>query len=75
MYLKEVRLYSDEDVSNIPFSETFHIQAEAITDLFSSLLGKIRTENVILADESMEVKKKMLIQMQTKYFCLKKSRN
>ncbi|MDT0002122.1 hypothetical protein QJV14_06070 [Listeria cossartiae subsp. cayugensis] len=59
MYLKEVRLYSDEDVSNIPFSETFHIQAEAITDLFSSLLGKIRTENVSVININCAIKENM----------------
>ncbi|EMX5404147.1 hypothetical protein AAG973_000204 [Listeria innocua] len=59
MYLKEVRLYSDEDVSNIPFSETFHIQAEAITDLFSSLLGNIRTENVSVININCAIKENM----------------
>ncbi|WP_260479813.1 hypothetical protein [Listeria cossartiae] len=59
MYLKEVRLYSDEDVSNMPFSETFHIQAEAITDLFSSLLDRIRTENVSVININCAIKEKM----------------
>ncbi|MBC1491167.1 hypothetical protein HCI99_04950 [Listeria booriae] len=46
MYLKEIRLYSDQDVSKCSFLETFHIQAEAITDLFSSYLNKIYTDKV-----------------------------
>ncbi|MBC1488900.1 hypothetical protein HCJ52_08690 [Listeria sp. FSL L7-1485] len=59
MYLKEVRLYSDEDVSDIPFSKTFHIQAEAITDLFSSLLGKIHTKSVSIINVNCAIKENM----------------
>lgn len=35
-----VRIYSDEDTRKIDFNDVFHIQAESMCDMFSSLLSK-----------------------------------
>ncbi|EUJ57925.1 hypothetical protein [Listeria fleischmannii] len=40
MILKMVRIYSDEDTRKIDFNDVFHIQAESMCDMFSSLLSK-----------------------------------